>query len=84
MNDDRITDFFIKLTSELSALNANMKNVLDKLTNHEQRLTTLEQKKSDDWKTQLLLLLAKASVIGAVSIGSLVGAGGLLSRIFGL
>lgn len=84
MNDDKITEFFIKLNGELQALNANMKNVLDKLTNHEQRLTTLETKKETDWKTQLIMLLAKASVIGAVSIGSLVGAGGLLSRIFGM
>ena len=39
MNDEKITEFFIKLNGELQALNANMRNVLDKLTNHEQRLT---------------------------------------------
>ena len=84
MNDEKITEFFIKLTGELSALNANMKNVLDKLTNHEQRLTNLEQKKEDGWKTQLLMLLAKAVVIGGVCIASLAGAGGLLSKIVGM
>lgn len=84
MNDEKITEFFIKLTGELSALNANMKNVLDKLTNHEQRLTNLEQKKEDGWKTQLLMLLAKAVVIGGVCIASLAGAGSLLSKIVGM
>lgn len=81
MNDEKITEFFIKLTGELSALNANMKNVLDKLTNHEQRLTNLEQKKEEGWKNALLLLLAKATVIGLVSIGSLTGASKLIQTV---
>ena len=84
MNDEQITEFFIKLNGELAALNANMKNVLDKLTNHEQRLTSLEQKKEDGWKTQLLMLLAKAIVIGGVAIAGLAGVGGILSKIFGV
>lgn len=84
MNDDKITEFFIKLTGELSALNANMKNVLDKLTNHEQRLTNLETKKAEDWKTQLLMLLAKAIVIGGVAMAGLAGVGGILGKILGV
>lgn len=83
MNDEKITEFFIKLNGELQALNANMRNVLDKLTNHEQRLTSLEQKKEADWKNQLLLLLAKATVIGVVAIGSLTGASGLIKQVLG-
>ena len=81
MNDEKITEFFIKLTGELASLNANMKNVLDKLTNHEQRLTNLETKKEEGWKNQLLLLLAKACVIGLVSIGSLTGASSLIAKV---
>lgn len=50
MTDEKMTEFIIKLTGELSALNANMKSALDKLSNHEQRLTTLEMKKDSDWK----------------------------------
>lgn len=84
MNDDKITEFFIKLTGELAELNANMKNVLERLTNHEQRLTTLERKKEDGWKNQLLMLLAKAVVIGAVAIGSLSGASSIIAKIFGV
>ena len=84
MNDEKITEFFIKLTGELSALNANMKNVLDKLTNHEQRLTSLETKKEEGWKTQLLMLLGKAAVIGLVTIASLTGASGLVAKILNI
>lgn len=87
MNNEMFTELAIKITSELSALNANMKNVLDKLADHEKRLDNLEkhkESKEDNWKTQLLLLLAKAAVIGGVSIASLVGAGGILSKICGI
>ena len=83
MNDDKITELFIRLNSELASLNTNMKTVLDRLTNHEQRLTNLETKKETDWKTQLLMLLAKSIMIGAVSIGSLVGAGSIISKLIG-
>ena len=84
MNDEKITEYFIKLNSELAALNENMKTVLDKLTNHEQRLTTLETKKDTDWKTQLLMLLAKATVIGMVAIGSLTGASGIITKVLNI
>lgn len=81
MTDEKMTEFIIKLTGELSALNANMKSVLDKLSNHEQRLTTLETKKDSDWKVQLLMLLAKATTIGLVALAGVAGAGGILSQI---
>ena len=84
MNDEKITEFFIKLNGELQALNTNMRHVLDKLTNHEQRLTSLEQRKDEGWKNQLLMLLAKAVVIGAVAIGSLSGASSIIAKIFGV
>lgn len=81
MTDEKMTEFIIKLTGELSSLNANMKSVLDKLTNHEQRLTNLETKKDNDWKVQLLMLLAKATTIGLVALAGVAGAGGILSQI---
>lgn len=82
MDDDKITEFFIKLTTELASLNANMKNVLDKLTNHEQRLMNLETRKGDgDWKNQLLMLLAKTSVIATVALGSVVGASSMIQKV---
>ncbi len=83
MTEDKITDIIIKLTGELSELNANMRSVLERLSNHEQRLTSLETKKEEGWKNQLLMLLAKASVIGAVAIAGLAGAGSIVAKIFG-
>lgn len=81
MTNDAFTDIAIKITSELSALNANMKNVLDKLADHEQRLGELERDHKTGWKDQLLMLLAKALVVGGVSIAALAGAGGILEKI---
>lgn len=84
MNEEKITEFLIELNGQLQSLNANMKNVLDKLTNHEQRLTNLETKKDADWKNQLLMLLAKATVIGLVAIGSLTGASGIITKVLNI
>lgn len=40
-------------------------------------------KKDDDFKTEMLKLLGKCLMIGLTAIASLVGAGGLLQKIFG-
>lgn len=80
MNADNL-EIWIKISQQIGELNANTKSVLDKLTNHEQRLTNLEQKKDEGWKNQLLMLLAKATVIGLVAIGSLTGASSLIQKV---
>ena len=86
MAEDHL-DIWVKISGQIGELNGFIKTALDKLADHEKRLDNLEKDKhgakDDGWKTQLLLLLAKASVVGAVAIGSLVGAGGILSKIFG-
>ena len=87
MAEDHL-DIWVKISQQIGELNGFIKTALDKLADHEKRLDDLEKDKrgakaDDGWKNQLLLLLAKASVIGAVAIGSLVGAGGILSKIFG-
>ena len=79
--DNNNIEIWIKISQQIGELNANTKSVLDKLTNHEQRLTNLEQKKEDGWKNQLLMLLAKATVIGLVAIGSLTGASTLIQKV---
>lgn len=86
MDNDHL-DIWVKISQQIGELNGFIKTALDKLADHEKRLDNLEKKKDDkddNWKTQLLLLLAKAAVIGGVSIASLVGAGGILSKICGL
>lgn len=86
MDNDHL-DIWVKISQQIGELNGFIKTALDKLADHEKRLDDLEKKKDskeDNWKTQLLLLLAKAAVIGGVSIASLVGAGGILSKILGV
>jgi hypothetical protein len=79
-NEDHLA-IFVKISTQIGELNGFIKTALDKLADHEQRLDELERGSSGDWKTQLLMLLAKAVVIGGVSIAALVGAGGLLDKI---
>ena len=86
MMDNDHLDIWVKISQQIGELNGFIKTALDKLADHEKRLGDLEKRKDDkedSWKTQLLLLLAKAAVIGGVSIASLVGAGGILSKILG-
>lgn len=83
MNNDMFTELTIKITSELSALNANMKNVLDKLTSHEQRISALEQGKIG-MKDTVIQWLVKGLIASLMIIGSLTGAAGLIKSVFGL
>ena len=70
----------IQIVSQLSEMNANMKNVLDRLANHENRLLQLEQEKPS-LKSDVVSLLVKALIIALITIGSLTGAAGLIQRI---
>ena len=79
-NEDHLA-IFVKISTQIGELNGFIKTALDKLADHEQRLDELERGSSGDWKTQLLMLLAKAVVIGGVSIAALAGAGGILDKI---
>lgn len=86
MDDGKMTEFLIKLNAELAALNANMKNVLDKLTQHEQRLIDLERGKGQEQQQGLkdaaIMWLVKGLVAATLTIGSLTGAAGLIKGIF--
>lgn len=87
MTDDRLEEIVLKFTAAISELNANMKTTLEKLTNHEARLSILEMetKKDDsgsDFKEEMLKLLSKAVIISITTVASLAGAGGLLIKLF--
>ena len=58
--------------------------MLDKIANHEGRITRLETKKDEDWKVTLLMLLGKALVVGGVGLTVLVGGGSILAKLFGV
>lgn len=82
MDDNRIFDLFQKLADKLQENTDALKNML---VNHESRLAVLETKKDGEgWKSQLLMLLAKAIVIGGVAVASLVGGGSILTKVFGI
>ena len=83
MTDEKMTDLVIKITSELSMLNTNMKSVLDKLTSHEQRISALEQNKLG-LKDTVIAWLLKGLVASIMVIGSLTGAASLIKAVFGL
>lgn len=75
-----------KLDRILEKIDGKLTGIDTKLQNHEVRIVVLETKeptKESDWKTQLLMLLGKAITVGAVVVGSLVGAGSLLKPILG-
>ena len=83
MNDEKIFDMFQRLTDQLRETTDSINKII---SNHETRIVVLETTKrtnDDGWKTQLLMLLSKAVVIGAVSIASLVGAGSILKNVLG-
>ena len=87
MDDNEI---YLKLSEKIDKLcdklDTKFDNIDTKLQNHEVRIVVLEQKSPDekkDWKADIITLLVKAVVIGAVSIASLVGASGILANIFG-
>lgn len=81
MENDKATEMFMKLMEEI---HQNTSALKDMLANHEARISVLEkseEKKGGEWKNELLMLLAKATVIGMVAIGSLTGASSLIQRV---
>ena len=81
-------EMYMKLSDKIDKLIDKLDNKFDafdqKLHNHETRLVVLEvhdKSEHNDWKSQLLMLLAKAVVIGGVTIASLAGAGGILAKM---
>lgn len=81
MENDKTTEMFIKLMEEI---HQNTSALKDMLANHEARITVLEKsedKKGGEWKVSLIMLLAKATIIGLVAIGSLTGASSLIQKV---
>lgn len=87
MEKDNNLEIWIRISQQIGELQASVQSVLNQLVQHENRITALEQGKTGgdkkDWKADLLMLLARAILIGGVSIAALCGAGGLLQQILG-
>lgn len=93
--DDR--DYIITLNKSIGCLTAKIESFCDTLTKHEIRLLELEKKQTEcsmkekcanaskeTLKDELLKLLAKGLVVAVLTIGSLTGAGTIISKILPL
>lgn len=87
--NDKVLDELIEIKTQLAEIATNQRNFQSIIANHENRLCAIEQQdrhtaknKDDDFKTELLKLLAKCLLIGLTAICSLAGAGGLLAKIW--
>ena len=87
MTQNDLTKLAFEISNNLAALNSKFDSIMAKLADHEARLHDLEQYtpiKDDTFKSELLKLLAKTVTISIVVLGSVVGAGGVLSKIFNI
>ena len=84
MDDDKVTEMLLKISNDTAEIKADIRNIDKRLDNHETRIVILEKQapEKDSWKNQLLMLLAKAIVIGGVAVGSLAGGGHILQKVF--
>ena len=74
-------DIWVKISEQIGSLTSEIKSVMDKLTQHEQRLTKLEDNRSslkDDFMKMLVRTLT-ISVVGLIVLGG--GAVGLAKFI---
>ena len=76
MEDDKVTEIIIKISTELASLNTNMQNVLGKLADHESRLDELEKSKSAETDSNLKYVLG---ILGKVVLYAM----GLLGAVLG-
>ena len=86
LNDDKILETLIKIEAQLAELNANQKNLQAILVNHENRITNIESattKEKTSFKDDIIQLLIKGLVGSIFVIGSLAGAGSILTKILG-
>ena len=82
MTKDTLDEILLKFTAEISSLNANMRSVLDKLTSHENRISTLEQNKTT-LKDDIVKWLIRALICSLAITASLTGASSIIVKIFG-
>ena len=97
MTGNKIEELLVELLQKVSSIDTLLANSQSILKDHEHRIDVLERHpsiqidkdvmsstKDSDIKTKLILLLAKSILIALVSIGSLAGAGTILSNIFNI
>ena len=99
MNEEKITEYFIDISTKLGSIQQNLSDLSETILKHESRLTLLQQSfhkhllevannnnsnNHSSFKNEIIKLLCKGILVGSVTIASLSGAGGVLKMIFGL
>ena len=99
MNEEKITEYFIDISTKLGSIQQNLSDLSETILKHESRLTLLEQSfhkhllevannnninNHSSFKNEIIKLLCKGILVGSVTIASLSGAGGIMKMIFGL
>lgn len=84
MNDERIEELILKISTELAVLNSQTKSVLDTLSRHENRLNELEKGKTGFSKDKLIEWLVKGLLIALMVIASSAGVTGVVKGLFGM
>lgn len=100
MTNEKLTDTVLEISTKISSLEAtlisinhNTEKMLEQILAHEQRITTLEQfhkpqtttkENESSFKDDMIKLLCKTLLVGSISIAFLCGAGGILTKIFGV
>ena len=95
MNEEKITEYFIDISTKLGSIQQNLSDLSETILKHESRLTLLEQSfhkhllevannsnNNSSFKNEIIKLLCKCLLIGSLTIASLSGAGGILKMIF--
>ena len=97
MTGNKIEVLLMELLQKVSSIDALLTNSQSILRDHEHRIDVLERhpsnqndyksfdnKKDNDLKSTLLMLLSKSLLVALVSLGTLAGAGTILSKILNL
>ena len=97
MTGNKIEELLMELLQKVSSIDALLTNSQSILRDHEHRIDVLERhpsnqndyksfdnKKDNALKSTLLMLLSKSLLVALVSLGTLAGAGTILSKILNL
>ena len=76
-------DIWVKISEQIGSLTSEIKSVMDKLTQHEQRLTKLEDNRTT-LKDDFLKMLIKTLTVSTVGLIILGGGGAALLKLIPL
>jgi len=70
----------MKMEAHIASIDSKLSSFCSRIADHERRLSDLEKRK--DETSGLARILAKTLMYAVIVIGSLAGAGGLISKLF--